>query len=781
MIATALAVLLFQQATASITVDGSKSVVRIHVTDSDSSRRADSTRSKKPEITATSAQIASAFADAGARTLLERARAARLGQDASIVSYDASTLQRFTIGIGLSKLGRDRVLFRNESAARVRWARSVGAQVDVKGRRSAAPAFGGQSDVDIEGALSPIPYYPGRDALWLGFGGIARETETVDDVINPMSKYAEAYYTYRTGDSLTFRLPQGTTVQLRELEVRPRKPDWHAVVGSLWFEVSSGQLVRAAFRMSQPIDLIDDASDGDKPGPLARMFIPHTTGNIDAVAIEYGLYEGRFWLPRTEVIEGRITAGIARLGMNIEEHFTYGSINALDTLPSIRDRRASVEPPPAPPGTDSVTARRLRRQFHDSVSAAREKAECDATGKRSYRTNRYDGTLPMMVFVPCDTAVLAHSPDLPGSLFDKNDELFGDAERDQLLARAKSLMPPMPLGLQPPTIAYGPDLQRYNRVEGLSLSADVTEAFAPGTSLRFSPRIGTADRVFNGELAIERMNGLGTRSVSLYRRLNASNDWGHPLSFGAGASAFLFGRDEGMYYRSTGAELAGDNLFGRALEWRVYTEQQSDAAAKTNVSLPRMFGSEGFGPRENILAERIRESGASLRKVSSFGIDPNGFRLLSDIRLEGAGGDRDYGRGALDLTLSHSLGRALDRDFSAAITAGAGTSVGDLPIQRFWFLGGTNSVRGESIGALAGSSFWLTRTEVGYGAAAFRRALFFDLGWAGDRHAWSAMGRPASGVGAGLSFLDGLVRMDLARGLYPAKQWNFALYLDAKF
>jgi hypothetical protein len=43
------------------------------------------------------------------------------------------------------------------------------------------------------------------------------------------------------------------------------------------------------------------------------------------------------------------------------------------------------------------------------------------------------------------------------------------------------------------------------------------------------------------------------------------------------------------------------------------------------------------------------------------------------------------------------------------------------------------------------------------------------------------MGRPASGVGAGLSFLDGLIRMDLARGLYPAKQWNFALYLDARF
>lgn len=781
MIATALAVLMFQQASASITVGGSKSTVRIHVTDSDSSRRGDSTSKPKKEITATPAQIASAFADAGARTLLERARAARLGQDSSIMSYDASTVQRFTIGVGLTKFGRDRILFRNDGAARVRWARNVGAQIDVKGRRSAAPAFGGQTDVDIEGALSPIPYYPGRDALWLGFGGIAKETESVEDVINPMSKYAEAYYTYRTGDSTTVRLPQGATIRLREIEVRPRKPDWHAVVGSLWFDVSSGQLVRAAFRMSTPIDLINDSDDGDKPGPVARAFIPKVTASVDGVAIEYGLYEGRFWLPRTEVIEGKVTAGIARLGMRIEERFTYGSINALDTLPAMRDRRASLEPPPPPPGTDSINARRLRRQFRDSVTVAREKSECDATGKRSVRTNRFDGALPIMVFVPCDTAVLAHSPDLPGSLFEKNEQLFGDAERDELLARARSMMPPMPVGLQPPTIAYGPDLQRYNRVEGLSLSFDATEAISPGTSLRFSPRMGTADRFFNGELAVDRMNGLGTRSVSVYKRLNASNDWGHPLSFGAGASAFLFGRDEGVYYRTTGAELAGDNIFGRELDWRIFTEKQKDAAAQTNVSLPRALGSDGFGPRENILAERIHESGASLRKVSSFGMDPNGFRLLSDLRLEGAGGDRDYGRGALDLTVSHPLGRAFNRDFSASLTGGAGTSLGELPVQRYWYLGGTNSVRGQQIGAESGSSYWLTRTEVGYGAAAFRRALFFDLGWAGDRHAWSEMGRPASGVGGGLSFMDGLIRMDLARGLYPAKQWNFALYLDAKF
>lgn len=781
MLATVLAVLAFQQATGTISVGGEKPGLRVHISDSEGSSSRDSVNRKpKKQITATPEQIESAYADAGARSLIGRARVARLIQDSSIKSYEASTLQRLTVGLGLGKLGRERILFRNEGSARVRWSRSIGAQIDVTGRRSAAPSLGTATDVDIEGALSPIPYYPGRDALWLGLD-VVKETENDDDIVNPLSKFAEAFYTYHTGDSLTFRLPDGTRIQLREVEVHPRKPDARAIVGSFWFDISSAQLVRASFRMSQPVDFINDASEEDRPGPIARLFIPRTTGSIDGVAIEYGLYQGRFWLPRTEVLEGRITAGPARLSMTIEERFSYAAVNAVDTLPAMRPRRAEITPPPPPPGTDTAAVRRLRRQYVDSVVLAREKAECDATGQRSVRTDRYRGALPLMVLIPCDTAKLAHSPDLPGSIFDKDDELFGDAERDALLARARAMMPPLPFGFNPPTVSYGPDLQRYNRVEGLSLSASVTQQVSPGTSISFTPRMGTADRVFNADAALTRVTGEGTRQLAVYRRLDASDDWGHPLSFGSGVAAFLFGRDEGFYYRATGADLSGDNLFGRRFDWRVFHERQSDAVSRTTVSLPRLFGSSGFGPSWNITADRIRETGASLRKVSTVGEDPRAFRLLSDFRLEGAFGDRDYGRGALDVTLSRPIGRAVHRDFSAAITAGAGTSVGELPVQRLWYLGGTNSIRGQAAGAMLGSSYWLTRTEIGYGGASFRRAAFFDLGWAGDRDSWSKVGRPASGVGLGWSFLDGLVRADVARGIYPARQWRAAIYLDARF
>jgi hypothetical protein len=38
-----------------------------------------------------------------------------------------------------------------------------------------------------------------------------------------------------------------------------------------------------------------------------------------------------------------------------------------------------------------------------------------------------------------------------------------------------------------------------------------------------------------------------------------------------------------------------------------------------------------------------------------------------------------------------------------------------------------------------------------------------------------------SGIGVGASVLDGLIRADLSRGLYPQRRFRFDLYVDAKF
>ena len=62
-----------------------------------------------------------------------------------------------------------------------------------------------------------------------------------------------------------------------------------------------------------------------------------------------------------------------------------------------------------------------------------------------------------------------------------------------------------------------------------------------------------------------------------------------------------------------------------------------------------------------------------------------------------------------------------------------------------------------------------------------RPTVFADLGWVGDRAKIGDVVRPMSGVGAGVSFLDGLFRFDVARGIYPRKQFRVDLNLEAKF
>ena len=111
-----------------------------------------------------------------------------------------------------------------------------------------------------------------------------------------------------------------------------------------------------------------------------------------------------------------------------------------------------------------------------------------------------------------------------------------------------------------------------------------------------------------------------------------------------------------------------------------------------------------------------------------------------------------------------------------------GTSAGVLPLQRNWFLGGSPTVRGLRPGTAVGNAFWLARAEVAHGLGVIRPVVFGDIGWAGDRTAWGEIGNPLSGVGAGFSMMDGLIRFDVARGLQPAgqRQWRVDMYVEGR-
>ncbi|HKG90692.1 MAG TPA: ShlB/FhaC/HecB family hemolysin secretion/activation protein, partial [Gemmatimonadaceae bacterium] len=263
--------------------------------------------------------------------------------------------------------------------------------------------------------------------------------------------------------------------------------------------------------------------------------------------------------------------------------------------------------------------------------------------------------------------------------------------------------------------------------------------------------------------------------LGVFRRLAVSNDWGNPLGFGSSLSALLFGRDEGFYYYTWGAELVGTGEGNPFFTWRLFAEHQNDADVHTQLSLARAVNNKRF--LWNVDADAGTLLGSSARVQRTLGSDPNGLRLLLDARGEGGAGDFAFTRGLLDATLSSGLGR----DLAAAVTGSAGSSTGDLPAQRQFFLGGPQSVRGQWAGTMHGDAFWMTRAELGTSMVSARPTIYADLGWAGARANWQRPGRVMSGVGAGASLLDGLMRFDVAHGLSPVKMWRADLYVEARF
>ena len=807
---------------------------RLTAAQSDSARRAQ--RRAARIIPLTPELLNTAFEDKHARTLLEAARAARLRLDSSLVSYDATTYTRVSVGLRVAKLGRDRLAFRTENASRVQWHRKRGIWIETKGQRMVVPIVKiADEDAEADAAdmaeMAAIPYYPGREPLFFMGNSIANADIDTEGFIHPLANGAEAYYRYSSGDSITIKLGDGKLIRVQELRVRARAPDWKLSVGSLWIDVATGQFVRGVFRLSQQMDIWkvakeEDDNDLEEVPKFVKPLLSPMRANISSVTIEYGLHEGRFWLPRVQTAEAEMQMTLMRVPAKFVNTFTYASVNGTteDSLPEIyvTRRRRSGDP-------DSVRADSIRRsqdprlRVEDSIyyairdslysdttkertinvgigvsvssdsASTEDKArsltaralarlrarglqQCDTSAFEIVTQYRYQGTVPVAMRVACDHAALASSPDLPGSIYDEGEELFDEGAKQELL-RAIGMGQQSGFAPQWPMFKYGlgDGLLRYNRVEGLSPGVIVEQDLGAGLTAQALARFGFADHQFKGELALWRSDGTKTIGVAGYRRLTHANLFGDPLTLGASMSALLFARDEGLFYRTVGAELRGSGEHADFFGWRAYIEQQRSASVHTHASLPRIFGGPRF--QGNIVATEGTWFGTEARLHASHGVDPRGLRLLGDVRLDGAGGKTAFFRSSADATIT----RALTANFEGALTAGGGIGVGDPPVQKLFFLGGSQTVRGQSPATAAGTLYWLGRAELGRAFEFYKPTIFYDVGWAGDRFSWKHPGTPLSGAGVGLSLLDGMIRTDLARGLQPQQQWRMDFYLEARF
>jgi hypothetical protein len=397
---------------------------------------------------------------------------------------------------------------------------------------------------------------------------------------------------------------------------------------------------------------------------------------------------------------------------------------------------------------------------------------------------------PSRFLMPTDLHTLENSPHIPPPIWE---DAPGFASEDELKEMVETMadLPPAPVQGLPWDLNWGwarHDLLRYNRVEGLAVGgrfqSDV--GFPTPLTFRASGFFGLADLEPKARLSLEKASVKRRITLGGYREIQATDSRGRYLGVGNSLHALLFGRDDGEYFRATGADLLWQppEAERQSFKFRAYAERQDPLRNKIDFALFRSWGGNDVF-RPNVPADLVEEAGAELTLSPWWGPDPLSTQVGLELyghaaawRTPDSTTTHDYARARATLRIAFPLAEATWR---VGLEAGAGTSWGDAPLQRSWFLGGPLNLRGYTASSAVGPSFARGRLEVARVMARYATTLsaFGDVGWAGVREDFDADDL-LYGVGFGASILDGLIRMDVSQGLRgPGKHFRVDLYLDA--
>ncbi len=215
-----------------------------------------------------------------ALALVRRATAARAAAqaDSSLASYRtrAHGFVFFLAQVGEGLREPPRLVKADELRVEVYWRAPDRSKQVIQGWR--------------DGAFLPTDIDYHRDHLGIvtnNFGHVIRigEGDEVRDVPHPLSPAGLKAYDYALGDSLAIRTAAGETV-VREVQVRPRDFARALVVGTLYLDVATAQLVRFRFSFT----------------PAA--YLDRQLEDI-SIVLENSLYEQRYWLPYRQEVEIR--------------------------------------------------------------------------------------------------------------------------------------------------------------------------------------------------------------------------------------------------------------------------------------------------------------------------------------------------------------------------------------------------------------------------------------------------------------------------------------------
>jgi hypothetical protein len=429
---------------------------------------------------------------------------------------------------------------------------------------------------------------------------------------------------------------------------------------------------------------------------------------------------------------------------------------------------------------DSLRARLATARTASDSTRIRHRLSCLETGRAFDRADLPGVPDRIVLEVPCDYGALARSPTLPGTLFSPSDSImprsaWGDVDANVGLGQQPGVASRR--GTVEFSLADG--ALRYNRVEGVSAGLAYVQPIGAGWTSRQTLRFGIGERRWQSSTTGRR---LGAPVAERARACRYGG--GHGLRaavLGWGLERALWrGHDDGVYVRASGLDVVWQTEPRGATRARAFIERQATMPVVTQWTLDGGSVDSRMGP--NVVARNGTWSGVAFEDRRTFGLDPAAWRAFTEARLEVASGASTYGRWLGEGTVvTPTWGRV-----NASTTWAYGGTVGAPPPQRHFFLGGVQTVRGHFVSpgaaGYSGAAFWFGRHELTYGRPAGRLALFYDVGWAGSGLR-PVGGREAllRGGGVGLTLLDGLIRVDWARGLAPNRRTRADLSMDVRF
>jgi hypothetical protein len=691
----------------------------------------------------------SPYSSPAVQQLVERAMARRRAGDSLVTDYRARLRYRLTIGLGRRRWAEVPAAAVEEQVADVQWQQPNDLRVDMIGRRSRSRGAFQLSSVWDR------PWFVPREVN--DSVRIFSDEFPATGALHPLAGTGPAWYRYTLTGGLSVSPGGGTALRLLRVEVKPRRTGPALLAGQMWIDSATAQVVRLTFRYvgtalwvkPEGVRPSDSASAG-RINALANRIV-----SIDA-DLEYGLQDGKYWMPRRQVVSGRVRIPlVSDLVIPFQATTTFEDYE-IDT------GRPVAFTVPLPDSAGDVEGSRHRRAMRrDSLRA--ERLDRDWSAPDSLRAWEYADHWPggrYELHRPSD-AVLDRYPYWTDSLSLAADP--ADARRtreaETQLADLAEELPDSLTGERTHGIAYErmADALRYDRVQGLSLGAGY-QVRVPGvrfTGLYGTVRYGFSDERVTGRLTLLRDAPGGRLAISGYREIEDLDPFAQGHGFGNTLNALFAGHDNGDYFLAQGGSVAFETSLAVGLDLDVgaRVERETSVGRTAKSAVNDFLGGSGLFPL-NPAVDQGTFGGGWVRVVGTGAVRWN---LAADlIGGEGHSTGRLYGEAR------HSVGGR--RGVTLGVKAGIATSP-TMP-QALFRLGGLATVRGFDYGERRGSAFWSARLDVAPLKGRLRPVAFVDAGQAAAA-ADLFSSRALVGAGLGLSVFNGVLRFDLSHPISP--------------